>query len=317
MEDNGDMCIGIDIGYGFTKVHSDNKSDSFPTAVSAMFRKTEFSCVKPISVNGKDFIVGKDAETHGGVLETRTQSFVCSDPWIAVLTYALHTHNFQSGVIVLGLPPGMYSQRYGHAIKESMKNASVFIDGMELQYRVNGNVKIIPQGAGIYFSHTKDNPDDILKNVAVVDCGHETLDFALFAENKYIESVTSSVRLGASVAIDEIKSEFYKNYHFQINSSAARNALIHGRDEIVHLGKSYPVNIKKCIEAYALQVSAAIDRFIENAPNTPDVAIVAGGPAELIREYIKVHNVSIANNAIMANAIGYWYYGIQTSISES
>lgn len=316
MEDNS-MCIGIDIGYGFTKVHSDYKNDSFPTAVSAVSRDREFSYMTPINVNGNDFIVGEDAETYGRVMDTRTSSFVASDPWMAVLTYALNSHSFRNGTIVLGLPPGMYSQQYGQAIRQAMKNAAVHINGMEMQYRINGNVKIIPQGAGIYFSHIKDNPEDAYKNVAVVDCGHETLDFALFSKNKYIESVTGSEQLGISVAIDEIRSEFYKRYHFQIKPMAARTALIKGNDEINHLNKSYPFDIKKCLAGYAMQVSAAIDRFIESLPVTPDVAIVGGGPAEIIKKHIAtVHNITAVADPMMANAVGYWYYGTRTSVAE-
>lgn len=267
-----------------------------------------------INVNGNDYIVGKDAEVYGGVLETRTQSFVTSSPWIAVLTHALKSHDFQSGTIVLGLPPGMYSQQYSQAIKDAMKNASVYINGMEMQYKVNGNVKIIPQGTGIYFRYIKDNPADMLKTVAVVDCGHETLDFALFTENRYIESATGSEKLGISIAIDEVKKEFYKHYHFQITPRDARSALISGKNEIIHLGKSYPFHIKKCIEAYAAQVSAATIKFIETAPITPDIAIVGGGPAELIKDTIsEVHNINVVEDAMMANAIGYWYYGINTT----
>jgi len=258
----------------------------------------------PINVNGNDFVVGSDAETYGRVLDTRTSSFVSSDPWMAVLTYALNLHNYRKGTIVLGLPPGMYSQQYGQSIRQSMKNAAVYIGGTEMQFKVNGNVKIIPQGAGIYFSYIKDNPEDADKTIAVIDCGHETLDFALFSKNRYIESVTGSEQLGISVAIDEIRNEFYKRYHFQIKQMTARKALIEGKDEIVYLGKSYPFDIKKCLAGYAMQVSANIDRFIESLPVTPDIAIVGGGPADILKSHIAtVHNITPVTNPIMANAI--------------
>ena len=84
-----------------------------------------------------------------------------------------------------------------------------------------------------------------------------------------------------------------------------------------YLGKSYPFDIKKCLAGYAMQVSANIDRFIESLPVTPDIAIVGGGPADILKSHIAtVHNVTPVTNPIMANAIGYWYYGIKTSIAE-
>jgi hypothetical protein len=98
---------------------------------------------------------------------------------------------------------------------------------------------------------------------------------------------------------------------------AARTALIKGNDEINHLNKGYPFDIKKCLAGYAMQVSAAIDRFIESLPVTPDVAIVGGGPAEIIKKHIAtVHNITAVADPMMANAVGYWYYGTRTSVAE-
>ena len=70
-------------------------------------------------------------------------------------------------------------------------------------------------------------------------------------------------------------------------------------------------------DLFNASLSAAIDRFIESLPVTPDVAIVGGGPAEIIKKHIAtVHNITAVADPMMANAVGYWYYGTRTSVAE-
>jgi hypothetical protein len=104
-------CIGIDIGYGFTKTcRSEKDRQIFPTAVAMMTKEGAFEEVIPVVVNGRRYLVGKDAEREGGWYDTRRSSFVASDAWLAVLGHCLSLNNFPNGDVVLGIPPGMYGR---------------------------------------------------------------------------------------------------------------------------------------------------------------------------------------------------------------
>lgn len=135
-------CIGIDIGYGFTKTCRAGDKRIFPTAVTLMATEPTFSEVNPIFVNGHRFLVRKEAEREGNTIDTRHSGFVTSDAWLAVLSHCLRVNNFVRGEIVLGVPPGMYSRAYGQKIRDAIKGSDIRLD--EESYRFNGNVKIIP-----------------------------------------------------------------------------------------------------------------------------------------------------------------------------
>ena len=88
-------CIGIDIGYGFTKTcRSEKDKQIFPTAVAMMAKEATFSETSPVVVNGHRFLVGKEAEREGNTIDTRQSGFVMSDAWLAVLGHCLRNNGF-------------------------------------------------------------------------------------------------------------------------------------------------------------------------------------------------------------------------------
>ena len=196
-------CIGIDIGYGFTKTcRSEKDRQIFPTAVAMMAKEGAFAEMSPVVVNGHRYLVGKEAEREGGTIDTRQSGFVASDAWLAVLGHCLRINDFSNGEIVLGVPPGMYAKEYSRKIVDAIRASDIRVNGEP--YRVSGNIRIIPQGAGIFFRHIKDYPEDFRKNVAVIDIGHHTVDMVFFAEGKYVESATESQEIGVSFVLDSI-----------------------------------------------------------------------------------------------------------------
>ena len=132
-----------------------------------------------------------------------------SDAWLAILGHCLRINDFVKGEIVMGVPPGVYSRDYSQKILDAIRASDMRINGEP--YRISGNVRIIPQGAGIFFRHVKDHPDDFRKNVTVIDIGHHTMDMVFFAEGKYVESATESQEIGMSLVLDSIINAFYGN----------------------------------------------------------------------------------------------------------
>ena len=136
-------CIGIDIGYGFTKTCGSDKTQMFPTAVAQMTRESTFTEMSPIVVNGQRYLVGEEAEREGNTFDACQSGFVASGPWLAVLAQCLKINNFVRGEIVMGVPPGLYSSKYCQGILEAIRASDMRINGKT--YRVSGNVRIIPR----------------------------------------------------------------------------------------------------------------------------------------------------------------------------
>jgi len=297
-------CIGIDIGYGYAKTCRAGDKKMFPTAVCAVTREGTFEEMSPVVVNGRRYLVGKEAEREGNTFDTRQSGFVASAPWLAVLAHCLWVNNFPGGKVVMGLPPGVYSKEYTQEILKAIRASDVRIKGEP--YRISGNVRIIPQGAGIFFSYVKDHPGDYRKNVAVVDIGHRTVDMVFFVDGKYVESAIQTHDIGMSVVLDNIKNAFLREYRRRIDFKAAL-AILQGR-QVTYLGETYTMDVREEVDAYTKQVCSVIDHYLEDLPLRPDLAIIGGGGA-IMRGLAGRHNLLVVNEPVMANAIGYYHYG--------
>jgi len=308
-----DKEIGIDIGYGYTKTCSQSTRQVFPSAVTRVVPKATFGEISPILVNEEQFLAAEQALREGsGLIDTRTTGFVKSNAWLAILGHALDinsygTENNSADVIVLGIPPGQYTKTAAREIVEVINRTSVCCNGRRYSLE-NSRPKIVPQGTGMYFYHLRHAPGDLTRNVAVVDIGHYTLDMLLFAEGKYIESVTRSVPLGISRLLDEVARAFYSAHHLSISHGEAQKLLRHG--SITFLQSSYTLqDLAGMVSVYAAQISSIIDSFFENLPVKPDIGLAGGGGVMILKDHVKLrYKLHILNEPVLANAVGYWYF---------
>jgi len=298
-------CIGIDIGYGYTKTcRSEKDRQIFPTAVAMMTKEGADEEVIPVVVNGRRYLVGKDAEREGGWYDTRRSSFVASDAWLAVLGHCLWLNDFPDGDVVLGIPPGMYAKGYNRKIVNAIRTSDIRVNGDSC--RISGNIRIIPQGAGIFFCHIQNYPDDFRKNVAVIDLGHHTLDMVFFADGKYVESVTETHKIGVSLVLDNIANAFLREHRRSIGFRTALD-ILRGK-QINYMGALCPVDVREEVNGYVHQIDSFVDHYLEKLPAHPDLGVIGGGGA-MIKDFAGRHGLLIVSEPAMANAIGYWHYG--------
>jgi hypothetical protein len=204
------------------------------------------------------------------------------------------------------VPPGTYSRAYSQRIIEAIRKAEIRING-DL-YRIGGDVRIIPQGAGIFFRHLKDHPEDYGKNVTVIDIGHHTVDMVLFSSGKYVENARESREIGVSLILDGIAKAFYRQHRLQIGFRDALDILHNGR--VTQLGIPYTIDITEEVNRYARRFESVVDRYLEKLPIRPDVGIMGGGGAVVVDHFVDLrHHLLIVNEPAMANAVGYWLYG--------
>lgn len=309
-------CLGLDIGYGFTKTYDGGKTKIFTTAVTAIVPKPSFSDNFPVIVNNTKFLVGEEAEREGGgLLETRSSNFVMSDAWLAILGRSLSLNEFdpkdsnlRKSVLVLGIPPGLYSKAQVKKIIDTVRQASITDTLSGTTFELGTCIiKVIPQGSGIYFSYIDDNPEDLAKNIAVLDIGHHTLDMIYFSNGKYIETMTDSRPLGISIVLDNIMKAFYKRYGFIIQYPDARQLL--AKDSLTFQRDIYQLeDIQDIILPYAQQLTTIIDTFFEK--RSIDLGVAGGGGVLMLKGIIKLkRKLDVIVQPEMANAIGYYNYG--------
>lgn len=312
--------IGIDIGYGYTKTYtrrdSEEYRDVFPTAISRVIPRETFSEIDIVMAQGKPFLVGEKASIEGlGVLDTRRADFVGSDAYYAVLGYALFRAGIDPDAIILGFPPGMLTKEYTMGLEKKLKAADIVVNGNAFAKNIS-LVRYIPQGAGIYFAHIERKNSDYWRNVAVADIGYHTVDMTFFAKGRYVENSAKSMALGVSQLYDHVKKEFGQKYRISLkNSDSIESLLQSGMIEIT--GTLYEFETSRLIAPYLDQLTSVIKTYIEGLPDIAEAVVLGGGGAIFLRNAditpevggLK-HNLNIITDPQMANAKGFYHYGI-------
>jgi hypothetical protein len=311
--------LSIDIGYGFTKTFQTGVGKGiFPTWIAASrgewvgFGERQ----QEIRVNNKSFYVGHDAE--GADIQTLTTSFVGSDAWLAVIGKVLTVNNVSpkdltNMRIVLGLPPGIFRQKEVARLQSLISDAQIQCDGQTYDFR-SVDVKMIPQGAGIYYAYLTGNPEResvVKKAVAVIDIGHYTVDTVLFSPGgKYNSSVQKSVPLGISLLLHQVIMNFNQEHKKYITNEMALQLLKTGKVGIAQ--EEYTLeSLAQAEEIYAMRLNAYIEKFFDSDGLHADLGLAAGGGILQAIKYLKAtrKKVLVMAEPDMANVIGYWHYG--------
>ncbi len=237
-----DIFLGIDIGYGFTKTFNSGGGKMFPTAVTTMIPRSTFRDIETITANGERFLVAENALLEGKwVLDTRNTGFAGSNGWLAVLGHGLSINDYTpdevpEGLLVLGIPPGLYTREAAKEIIAFIRGSTILYRSKEYSFK-NAGIRVIPQGAGIFFHYASHFPEDFLKEVAIIDIGHYTVDMIYFSGGSYVEGSTVSKSMGLSFLWDEIQKEFFRVHKLSISQEQAQKLFERGR--ITILQKEY------------------------------------------------------------------------------
>jgi len=285
--------LGLDLGYGYTKSffalngfsEDISKYDIFPTAVTTYIPKSTFTANKlKVTVNGDTYMIGENALREGvGLINTRRTDFVGSGAYLAVMAYAFSRTIKDPELLVLGLPPGQFSKEYVTSLKEQINSAEIRTsDGSNI--RLPEIIKIIPQGAGIFFSHIQDgNEADFSRKVAIIDIGFYTLDTLFFVKGKYVENSAKSHPLGVSRIHELVRKEFQLKYKNPLKDRDTIERFL--RDSKVNLiGNDYELDTKKIMRSYNDEVAALISNYIEELPSEADLLIAGGGGAQFLKD---------------------------------
>jgi len=313
--------IGIDIGYGYTKTYTIRNSgeyrDVFPTAISRVIPRETFSEINDVVMaQGKSFLIGEKAAIEGlGVLDTRRADFAGSDAYYAVLGYALFRTGIDPDAIILGFPPGMLTKEYAIGLEKKLKAADIMVNGNALAKNIS-LVRYIPQGAGIYFAHIEGKNSDYWRNIAVVDIGYHTVDMTFFMKGRYVENSARSMALGVSQLYDHVKKEFGQKYRISLkNGDSIETLLRSGMIEIT--GALYEFETSKLIAPYLDQLTSVIKTYLEGLPDIAEAVVLGGGGTIFLRDseiFPEIgglkHGLNIITDPQMANAKGFYHYGV-------
>jgi len=303
------MFLGIDTGFGYTKVVSDNEKLIFKTIVEP-FVKTERQTKLPIFVNGKGYLVGPDTLSDMQV----SKDFFGSDEYYALIGYCLK-HFQEKGVkidgIGLSIPPGMYNEKKIAVFKYQLGRSEIIYNKNHII--VPEKIEFYSQGAGAYFDFLKNNPLYADKGVIVIDIGYYTIDFVFFNKGEGYDELFRSYPLGVEVILRKIIDEITVKYGEFISLEMAELILKTGTFRF--LGKEYKIDHMEYIDNFYIpkviktikEYGNIIKNYRLNLKENEDIVVVlAGGGAIYLQN--RFDDVFILNDPQFANARGIKIY---------
>ncbi|HYA15211.1 MAG TPA: ParM/StbA family protein [Syntrophales bacterium] len=308
------MCLGIDIGFGFTKVYDGTNIMSFPSIVSNTIDFDGFSEKSCIAVDAEKFFIGDDVRGQEKWYDTRTADFVGSLPWIALLAGAIKgcsLPNMYKNALVLGIPSEQYDKGKAAELVDIIKRRYVHAGAGRIDLE-NTYISIVPQGFGIFLKYLQDNSIGSgykTMVISVADIGFHTIDLITMDKGRYLDDYACSFPMGISVLLDEIRREFNKKYRFFIGREDAMKLMQNPHFE--SLGETFELkNVESITKKYAVNVATIINSYMEG--HRFDVGIAGGGGVHLLRNLVKLKKkLSTVSEPAAANSIGYWLYGME------
>jgi hypothetical protein len=309
-------CIGIDLGYGRTKMFAGNACKSnCPSVVSSQIPVHTFgdTALHPVEVKGIAYLVGDEAERHArSVEDTRRIDFVCSPSWFALLGNALRIARFDhvTDALAIGLPPGDLGPEKEEMVRKEIRQTPIKMLATGKTYVLDKTkVLIVPQGAGIYFCYTMNHYDALAQDIAVIDVGHETLDMIYMSKGTYIEKWKDTKNLGVSRELDAIiQLERSSLRGKRLGYGALVAHMAHDRGLITEGSSDYVAGALELLQAYTRTVMSTIQAYLDLTQGA-DVCLIGGGGARFLvpdRDY----GYLVLDDPEMANAIGYWAWAV-------
>ncbi len=295
------QVLGIDIGFGFTKVYSGQKECVFPSKV-APWVPSEFDSLPYVVVNNNKYLTGHFVDDAGvDSIPTTFAGFTETPYWLALFTRACLEMGAYKVSACLGFPPKMFSQEYLSRVTENLKKACLGDGNVTVQV---DRVYFVPQGMGAFIAYAYSNHSVMEEKVVVMDLGFYTFDFVVVNKGKY--QGFEGYDKGIKYLVDMVKSKVSKVYHLFIDDTQAEQALKEGY--FIHFGRVYEVDLTEELKNYKEYLKGVIRAYAQKIGGGVQRVLLAGGGFNVIGP---LTGGQLIENPWMANAKGYYLWAIK------
>lgn len=293
------QTIGIDIGYGDTKVATKEKTFKFQTAIEKVkeyFTDTEDEDKDVFIFNGKKHRVGKNALDNA--LNTRGFNFLEKySPLLLFKAVSDAGFDLDKPILVktgLSLINWKDKEKYADALKNTVANNKA----------LDITVKLMAQGEGILYDYKND------KNgiVCVVDIGYNTFDFLAFENGKPRPDLSFAVEKGVNIIITDLQTKLQKKYDYGISEQAIKEIFNNGY--FMNFGNKIDLSdeIEDSKADYTATIMDELKTMRRDLLRKANKVIFGGGGAYFIDNNMKLpENVVLSDKPYeFANARGYY-----------
>jgi plasmid segregation protein ParM len=327
------LTIGLDIGYGVTKVVTDEQVITFPSvcghAREIKFRADDLAAKYPgdqITDEDGSWFVGDLALGQilpGELLRLRGRT---ADETHIGNVFRVRLAKVAVGKLLAGI-------RHGEAVHirvstglpvDHMRDAAdlkaaligqhlVQTDSAEFVANIS-EVMVMPQPYGSLYAQTLTptgdiNPTHTFIRTGVCDVGTYTVDLALDDDGVYVDAESGSVESGVYTAQERIASALERDCRQKIPFKIVEEVLRTGHARISGEAVDYSAEVREALEPLR---SATLNLMGEKwkAGKTVDVIYLSGGGAELVKEVVMgaYKQTRLVKNPQTANAQGYLNY---------
>ncbi len=328
------QTVGIDIGYGVTKVATANTQVSFPSVWGAArevkFRSEELAAKYPgdqVSDTVGRWFVGDLAlsQLPGGLIydlrgRSSDDDMLGNSARIRFLQTALgklypaHHGDVIHFEIATGLP--VDHMRNAAAFKAALMGTHLIqTDTAEFVANI-ANVYVMPQPYGTLYANSltangRSNRAHTASRTGVIDIGTFTVDAALDVDGEYIDALSGSVETGVYIVRDAIAAQYEADHqqkpHYSSIETILKNKCIKVRGQMWDYGEL----VEEASNNLRMAVLRLMNDRWERGANV-DVIYVSGGGAALVYKAIKgaYPQAVLTDNPQMANAQGYLQYAL-------
>ncbi|HEX3078221.1 MAG TPA: ParM/StbA family protein [Lachnospiraceae bacterium] len=288
--------FGIDNGYSYTKVVSDNEQKMFPSAITT----NVISGYSHINIDGRGYCVGVGNMVSKPDKTDHEINKVCT-------LFSLASCGSGDYYIVAGLPIGQYKTQ-----KDKFKEIILDYGNCHVEYRqkeIKLNIKevtIFPQGAATLYHLGLTNGRYI-----IFDIGAFTVDVALIEMTNGTPSVIQydTWFKGMSTIYSNVADVINNQYTLTLEPKDIERILVQGYFKL-NGDKIDLTCIQPVIDNYLEDLYSLFD--LNYKSHTTDIYL-SGGGGSIVFDKFKLHypQAELVEEAQYANAIGYYMIGLQ------
>ena len=287
--------VGLDIGFGHTKVFSDEGAFKFPSWI-AYLSKSALNEAESVSIGSETMVVGEDAKYEPRKIEiSNITTLIKYAPFF--MKYVIQKLGEEPQLVISGLPP-IYKDK-----REDYKKA--------LESVFKGKAEVVVQGMGIL----KDVEEKLGQDALVIDIGFNTVDYLLVVRSgekwKYRKGNTIE-EYGVLRAVEAFRENIPDDLGYVRNLSLSRLIDVFERGEITIQGMRRNLqDIKELARReYTNTLLSRLSTELGNALYEVETIAIAGGGANLIEPQLIEHsNVIIPEKPEFSNVRGYHKIG--------
>ena len=329
--ENRQKIVGVDIGYGFTKIKSDSQQFKFPAIVgqgedldfqSAILSDDELLNNLNVVIDNEKYFVGQMALRESAFKEFTTNKDRSENKEMEILTKTalslLVKDNNTEFKVVTGLPVEDYTNQKESVIKTIKGELKVKFILNNKQFTKKAKVSeciVIPQPMGTFYNILIDFKDGQVKynedfkeaRIGIIDPGHLTTDFILIDQMKYVNRQSTSINVGLGESLELIRKEFMSKYNRDIKDyemlSHIENGYIKNKGERVSLDKYE----EKFYQGLANEITSKAKRIWD--VNGIDYIYVTGGAAQSLVDLIDLNLTKSNCLGQLSNVEGFYKAG--------